>query len=61
MIFIINFIGYLFLWEAVNAGRNEDSKIKLISGTWWFILITIYIGVLILNNTSNIINLLNKI
>lgn len=42
MEWILNFFGFLLIWMAVEVGRKEDSKVKLLS--WEFLLQLLLIG-----------------
>jgi hypothetical protein len=47
---ILNLIGGFLIWNSIYWNRNEDSKIKIYSKDWWFILISLTISFILLKN-----------
>lgn len=50
MNFLINLFGVMFLWIAVDIGRNEDNKIKFMSKNFWLVTLLLIIGVSIITH-----------
>ena len=44
---IIQLIGFLMIWFAVDVGRGPESKVKMFSGQWWLIFVLITLGAIL--------------
>ncbi len=46
---ILNFLGALIIWIAVDIGRNQESKIKPFSKDWFLALFAIALALSIID------------
>ena len=48
--FLLQILGYILLWVAVDINRPEEYKIKIFSKHWWIVFILIFISSIIFEN-----------
>jgi len=51
--FLIQWLGYILPFTAVQWKRNEDSEIKLFSVDWFVVIILISIGTVIITKNPS--------